>query len=234
CVHDADLIRIQLEQPQDILCDNEAADIRDYYILGNKIGEGAYGQVRAVVANEVSVLRKLNHPNVCKPREFFQDEYFYYQVMQMYGPPVLAGLNAKFASKEQFHSSPEPLIHARLPEYRIAELIRSALEACAYIHSQGVVHRDIKGDNFLFETTDIDNGELVMIDFGLAIERKSAQLVTTSITPCRWVAPEMLKEGYNSGSVDVWAVGILLYILVYGQYPFDGRVVQNVLRSILY
>ncbi|KAF4655164.1 Serine/threonine-protein kinase 17A [Perkinsus olseni] len=246
-----------------LLGDCGAADIRDHYLLGDKIGEGAYGQVRkchcvetgelyavkilpverpdksydmvrAVVANEVSVLEKLNHPNVCKPREFFEDEYFYYQVMQMYGPPVLVGLNSRFAPNVRYRNGTQPLIAVRLPEYRIADLIKSALKACAYIHSQRIVHRDIKGDNFLFESADVERGELVMVDFGLAVELQDDETLKKACGTVRWVAPEMLQEGYNSGSVDVWAVGVLLYILVYGCYPYDGTVVHNVLHSIVY
>ncbi|KAF4659840.1 Serine/threonine-protein kinase 17A, partial [Perkinsus chesapeaki] len=242
--------------------EGEAADIRDYYVLGEKIGSGAYGQVRkchcvetgdlyavkilaverpdrdynqvrATVANEVYVLSKLNHPNVCKPREFFEDEYFYYQVMQMYGPPVFTGLNAKFAPTMRYRDGSEPLLAVRLPEYRIAELVRSALKACAHIHSHRIVHRDIKGDNFLFASDDVARGELVMVDFGLAIELTSEEPIRRACGTVRWVAPEMLQGGYNSGSVDIWAVGVLMYILVYGCYPYDGKVVHEVLEKIL-
>ncbi|KAF4733527.1 Serine/threonine-protein kinase 17A [Perkinsus olseni] len=232
-----------------LLGDCEAADIRDYYLLGDKIGEGAYGQVRkchcvetgelyavkilpverpdksydmvrTAVANEVNVLEKLNHPNVCKPREFFEDEYFYYQVMQMYGPPVLVGLNSRFAPNVRYRNGTQPLIAVRLPEYRIADLIKSALKACAYIHSQRIVHRDIKGDNFLFESADVERGELVMVDFGLAVELHDGETLKKACGTVRWVAPEMLQEGYNSGSVDVWAVGVLLKTIDFGYALF--------------
>ncbi|KAF4686196.1 Serine/threonine-protein kinase 17A [Perkinsus olseni] len=192
--------------------------------------------VRTVVANEVNVLEKLNHPNVCKPREFFEDEYFYYQVMQMYGPPVLVGLNSRFAPNVRYRNGTQPLIAVRLPEYRIADLIKSALRACAYIHSQRIVHRDIKGDNFLFESADVERGELVMVDFGLAVELHDDETLKKACGTVRYYVGgwplEMLQEGYNSGSVDVWAVGVLLFLEMAKTKPTILTVAERKAKAI--
>lgn len=92
---------------------------------------------------------------------------------------------------------------------------RQILEGVAYFHSKGVCHRDIKPENILID----DDGKVKIIDFGFSANT-SNKLTTFCGTP-PFMSPQITKKiSYDGGAADVWALGVLLYLLVTGNLPF--------------
>ena len=87
-----------------------------------------------------------------------------------------------------------------------------------YIHSQGVVHRDIKHENILFD----EKFEVKIADFGIACEETLSDLLVDDEGPYRWMAPEMLKRKPYNRKVDVYSFGLLLWEMVTGRIPFEN------------
>jgi len=95
--------------------------------------------------------------------------------------------------------------------------MKCLLEAVCYLHSKKIVHRDIKPENVVFN----DKNILKLVDFGTSKVLKGKNMRTTHGTPY-YIAPEVLKEHYNE-KCDLWSCGVILYILISGIPPFNGR-----------
>jgi len=120
-----------------------------------------------------------------------------------------------------------------LDEDEARKYFRQIVDGLAYIHSQGVCHRDLKPENLLL---DVD-GNIKITDFGLSnfidMHSKPALLQTTCGTPY-YVAPEVLNgEGYDGKLADVWSSGVILYNLLAGSFPFDGKRLPTLFNNIL-
>lgn len=95
------------------------------------------------------------------------------------------------------------------------------LQGVRYLHSLGITHRDLKPDNLLYYHPG-NSSRIIITDFGLAYTSKSADDVyMTSIcgTP-EYIAPEMVARKEYTNAVDLWAVGVITYILLRGDFPF--------------
>lgn len=90
----------------------------------------------------------------------------------------------------------------------------------AYFHDIGVVHRDLKPENVLIDKE--LNNTLKIIDFGTSIMRKEHEQLTNTHGTSYYIAPEVLKKKYNE-KCDVWSIGVILFILLSGKPPFDGK-----------
>jgi len=106
-----------------------------------------------------------------------------------------------------------------LPEILVKNICKQLVESLLYCHAEGVVHRDIKLENVL-----IDNGHtLTLIDFGLcdftdATDKKCHSFVGSP----EYAAPEiLLEQPYSGFKSDVWSCGIVLYALLFGEFPFS-------------
>ena len=140
---------------------------RDLYEVGEKLGEGAFGVVHQVVQRdtgslyavkmidrafadgaemerETSMLKLLNHPNCVGCIDVFMDQCFCYIVMVKFnGGDFVDGLQGHLKAK------------GKIPEQKTLPILRQMLTAIAFIHSKSVIHRDVKGDNFLMDRPDI-------------------------------------------------------------------------------
>lgn len=158
-----------------------------------------------MIANEVAILRRVQHPNVVLLVEEFNFDTELYLVMEL----VKGGdLFDAIAAATKF------------PEYEASRLVSDLASALAHLHSLRVVHRDIKPENLLVGV----RGALKLADFGLATElpRDGSLLSTVCGTPT-YVAPEILAETGYALEVDVWAMGVITYILLCGFPPFVSQ-----------
>ena len=121
----------------------------------------------------------------------------------------------------------------RFSEQEVVSIATQALRAIAYIHSKNIIHRDIKAENFLYSSdprTILGSSnhlgqvpQIKLIDFGLAVRLRSDNEVLTSVVgSAHYLAPEMIRQQYSK-SVDIWSVGVLVYLMLFGRYPFDGN-----------
>ncbi|KAJ3980479.1 kinase-like domain-containing protein, partial [Lentinula detonsa] len=124
------------------------------------------------------------------------------------------------------------------PESDAAQLVRSILTDLVYIHSVDVVHRDLKPENLLFRTS-AEDADLIITDFGLARvvsngAGKESDLLTEICGTQRYMAPEIFKKTGHGKPVDVWAIGVITYLLLSGNSPFareDSDVEEKAITS---
>jgi calcium/calmodulin-dependent protein kinase I len=141
-------------------------------------------------------LSQLDHPNVVKIYEIFDEDDCIYLVLEL-----LAGgeLFDRIVEKEHYS------------EKEAADTIRPVVDAIRYCHSLGIIHRDLKPENLLYLTTE-DNSIIKVTDFGLARFVEN-ELATTACGTPNYVAPEIINgQGYNK-EVDYWSIGVIIYIM---------------------
>eukprot|EP00471_Norrisiella_sphaerica_P004883 CAMPEP_0184480856 /NCGR_PEP_ID=MMETSP0113_2-20130426/2356_1 /TAXON_ID=91329 /ORGANISM="Norrisiella sphaerica, Strain BC52" /LENGTH=1493 /DNA_ID=CAMNT_0026859613 /DNA_START=177 /DNA_END=4658 /DNA_ORIENTATION=+ len=105
-----------------------------------------------------------------------------------------------------------------LPELCCAEVAKQLLVGLNYLHTKGILHRDIKPDNFLASS----DGQVKLADFGLAQQTDENGYCKTKLGTVMYLAPELLQEKDSSYPADVWAFGLSLYYLAEGRHPMPG------------
>jgi len=172
---------------------------------------------------ERKILNMLNHSNIMVYVESFSDRLNYYIVSELY------------EGGELF----ERIVNQRnsLTEARVSYLVRTMLLAVQHCHSKNIVHRDIKPENFVFRTRAKDS-ELVLIDFGCAMQVDDEKRYKDLVGTPYYLAPECAKRKYKrTGRVlkssDVWSIGIISYMMLTGRPPFDGKTNNEILRNVI-
>lgn len=219
-------------------------DIRKKYDLKETIGTGAFSEVLLAedkadrgkffavkcidrmglvgkeesLDNEIQVLRRLDHPNIVRLSDVFEDKSYVYLVMELVtGGELFDRIVEKGSYTEKDASS----------------LIKQVLEAVDYMHERGVVHRDLKPENLLYYSTDPDS-KIMISDFGLSKTEESGTMATACGTP-GYVAPEVLAQQPYGKEVDCWSIGVIAYILLCGYPPFydenDAALFQQILKA---
>ncbi|XP_010854020.1 PREDICTED: calcium/calmodulin-dependent protein kinase type 1B [Bison bison bison] len=114
-----------------------------------------------------------------------------------------------------------------------SHLVAQVLGAVSYLHSLGIVHRDLKPENLLYATP-FEDSKIMVSDFGLSKIQAGNMLGTACGTP-GYVAPELLEQKPYGKAVDVWALGVISYILLCGYPPFydesDPELFSQILRA---
>lgn len=203
--------------------------IRERYSLGQIIGEGNFAivlNVRDKKTNDMYALKIIDKSN-CKGKEHYIDAEV--RVMKKLKHPHIISLILDVDQQNNMYLVLEyvsggDLFDAITRVTRFSEdqsriMIKHLASAMAYLHSMSIVHRDIKPENLLVELD--EKGNVVMLklaDFGLACE-VTEPLLAVCGTPT-YVAPEILWETGYGLKIDVWAAGIILYILLCGFPPF--------------
>ncbi|KAM9429681.1 calcium/calmodulin-dependent protein kinase type 1 isoform 2-T2 [Salvelinus alpinus] len=112
-----------------------------------------------------------------------------------------------------------------------SRVIQQVLEAVQYLHQLGIVHRDLKPENLLYQTPSEDS-KIVISDFGLSKMEEQGVLTTACGTPA-YVAPELLQQKSYGKEVDLWALGVITYILLCGYPPFYDESESHMYRQII-
>ena len=217
--------------------------LRDSYRIGNKLGDGAFGSVRKITHrvtgeiravktihkknlrsederqtffNEVSVLRALDHPNILKLYEYYQDEKNYYLITELCNGGELFD---------------RIISHGSFSEAIAATYMRQILSVVSYCHDRSIVHRDLKPENFLLDTS-AEDANLKVIDFGTAQFFTPGVPLTAKFGTPYYIAPEVLKCNYDE-KCDVWSVGVILYVMLCGKPPFRGSCNEEIYDNIV-
>ncbi|XP_062221116.1 uncharacterized protein LOC133920514 [Phragmites australis] len=153
---------------------------------------------------EVATLSRLNHPNVIK------------LVGACSSPPVFCVIT-EFLSGGSLRAFLHKLDHKSLPLDKIISISLDIAHGMAYIHSQGVVHRDVKPENIIFD------GEFCakIVDFGIACEEAYCDPLANDTGTFRWMAPEMMKHKSYGRKVDVYSFGLILWEMFSGSIPYE-------------
>ncbi|CAD8099064.1 unnamed protein product [Paramecium primaurelia] len=166
------------------------------------------------IHREISILRKLRHPNVVQLFE---------QIVES---------DTKLYIVTEYASGGELFDHIvnnkRLEEREAVRLFIQLIHAVTYIHEHQVVHRDLKPENVL-----LNEGTLKVVDFGLSSTYQSGQKLKTPCgSPC-YAAPEMLQGlSYDGLFTDIWSSGIILYAMLCGCVPFEDQNTKKLYEKI--
>jgi serine/threonine protein kinase len=117
--------------------------------------------------------------------------------------------------------------YKRLAEHDAANLIHDMILAVRYLHDHGIVHRDLKLENFVLS----NDGTLKLIDFGLSKHFEEHEMVRHCVGTIDYIAPEIL-EGQYDHRCDIWSLGIILFMLLTGSKAFRGRNSAEIKRAI--
>lgn len=162
---------------------------------------------------EIEILSELRHRRIIKLKGWFEDKNTIYLVLQYLPERDLSRFfRNQLPTKEQ-----------------AVKIMRQIISALKYCHRKGIVHRDIKLDNILID----HDYKIKLTDFGLcAVKEDSNQYFYDEVGTARYTAPELLRgDGYDE-SVDVWGLGVVLFLLLTGKYPFDGSKRRSIFRRI--
>ena len=214
----------------------------DDYYLKETLGEGAFGVVgkwenkksgaiRAVkmlnrkdipknelkaLANEIQIIKELDHPNIVKMYEEYEDQKYLYIVTEL------------ISGGELFD---ELLRKKKFTEVDWAAIIKQLLGALNYCHKNDIVHKDLKPENILLEKKK-DINSIKLIDFGTAQKFRKGKKMTSIIGTPYYVAPEVLKGSYDE-KWDIWGTGVIMFILLSGTPPFNGRDDETIMKNVL-
>ncbi|XP_010489430.1 PREDICTED: calcium-dependent protein kinase 16 [Camelina sativa] len=171
------------------------------------------------VKREVKILQALTgHENVVRFYNAFEDKNSVYIVMELCEGGEL--LDRILARKD-----------SRYSEKDAAVVVRQMLKVAAECHLRGLVHRDMKPENFLFKSTDEDSA-LKATDFGLSDFIKPGKKFHDIVGSAYYVAPEVLKRRSGPES-DVWSIGVISYILLCGRRPFWDKTEDGIFKEVL-
>ena len=119
----------------------------------------------------------------------------------------------------------------KFPEADAAKIIKQILSALKHLHDKNIAHRDLKPENIIFESKGSELN-IKLIDFGLSkILGKNGKIMMTKLGTPYYVSPEVLEGKYDK-RCDLWAVGVLTYILISGVPPFNGKDEVEVFHKI--
>ncbi|KAI7889515.1 kinase-like domain-containing protein [Mucor mucedo] len=194
------------------------------YTIGETIGEGTFGKVKKgfhkltgrlvaikkiskqhapMMAREIHHHRQLKHPNIVMLYEMITTESCIH-IISEYCPngDLLDALTDS----------------GRCSEIRVHKWFRQLTDAINYCHTRGIVHRDLKLENILLDAED----NVKICDFGFARFTQKNQYLETFCGSLSYSAPEViLRKKYTGPETDIWSLGVILYTLLAGEYPFD-------------
>jgi calcium-dependent protein kinase len=209
--------------------------LRDCYEFTKNLGKGGYGKVFQVrnkksgqlyackklsklnvnnlikFRREINILVKMDHPNIIKLYDVFESQNSLYLIMEeCHGGELFDRILKRIESNEMYS------------EKEACEIIQQVMSAIEYCHKQGIVHRDLKPENLLYlrEGPELNN-PLKIIDFGLSQEININKILSSKVGTAYYVSPEILQGKYSE-KCDVWAAGVILYVLLSGEPPFNG------------
>ncbi|KAM4640424.1 serine/threonine-protein kinase H1 isoform 2-T3 [Amazona ochrocephala] len=184
-----------------------------------KMIETKYREGREVCESELSVLRRVRHTNIIQLIEVFETQDRVYMVMEL---ATGGELFDRIIAKGSF------------TERDATRVLQMVLDGVKYLHTLGITHRDLKPENLLYYHPGTDS-KIMITDFGLASARKKGDdclMKTTCGTP-EYIAPEILVRKPYTNSVDMWALGVISYILLSGTMPFEDDNRTRLYRQIL-
>ena len=166
---------------------------------------------------EIEVLRQLDHPNILKIYEFYEDDLNYHVMTELIEGGDLYDEISKMKS---------------LRESDAAFIMTQLLSAVSYVHSKNIVHRDIKPENILLEINSNNDLVIKLIDFGSSNYLKKGLRLSLKVGTPYYIAPEILRRDYNN-KCDIWSCGVIMYLLLTGGPPFDGQDEQAIVNRVI-
>ena len=223
------------------------SDLKKNYEIGDQLGSGNFAVVKKAInkqkdskipkevaikiidkakvedmgdiTREIEIMQDISHPNVINLFEIFDEPKKMNLVMELVtGGELFDRIVAKGSYSEK----------------DAAQCLKELCSALKYLHEKKIVHRDLKPENLLYASP-ADDANLKVADFGLARMLTAGDMMKTACGTPGYVAPEILKnKGYDSGAVDMWSAGVILYILLCGFPPFYEEELPALFDQILH
>jgi calcium-dependent protein kinase len=218
---------------------SRARDVRnECFVAVKTIPKKKVGQVDKI-KEEFNVIRQMDHPNICKAFESYEDRKNIYLVIEL----LTGGTLLQSLCKQ-----------SKFTEADAGSIMRQILSALAYLHQANFIFRDLKTENVMFTSppsldapVDSPKGdsslaplktqrlrrEIKLIDFGLCCPfEKGSKLCKAAGTPYS-VAPELITAPIQyDQKCDAWSSGVIMYIMLSGKYPFSGKTKEELLHTI--
>lgn len=233
-------------------------EVRTFYKIGKELGKGSFGSVtkasvrttgamRAVkkvkipkgqdkvkaigfIKNEIRVNKLMDHPNLVKLFEIFEDDKYLYMVLELCRD---GDLNSHIDNQV-------------VSELDGAVVMKQVLRAVVYMHMQQICHRDLKAENLLLNMKSFptkkskkkSSGRSVfenairVSDFGLSCSCEEDQVLKTSCGTCTHKAPQIYQHSYGL-PCDIWACGVILYHMLGQDFPFNGADDAEIKKKVL-
>ena len=170
------------------------------------------------ISRENLILRSMIHKNVIRCYNSFAHDNKFFTVMDF-----AEGGELTYLLKDK----------GALNEDEAKKIFKQIYEAVCYIHSRNIIHRDLKPNNILF--LDKERTHIVIIDFGISGMSNGNQKEKIKAGTTRFLPPEIVgsDEFSSNQKIDIWALGVILYLMVQGCYPFNGKNTKEIVKSIL-
>lgn len=187
----------------------------------NKVKENEIDEME--IKNEINILKKLDHPNIVKILEFYSTDKSYYIITD-------------YCSCGELYNQ----IKHQYNENQLAVLFYQLFSGLCYLHTNNIVHRDLKLENILISEIEKDKSTnknlfwIKIIDFGTAKIFEKNKNEKAVVGSSYYIAPEVLHKNYNE-KCDTWSAGVILYMLIVGRAPFDGvdddQIISNIKKG---
>jgi calcium-dependent protein kinase len=217
------------------------------YKILNELGNGSFGKVIRVenlinkeiyackkmikknikdiksFNNEIDILSKCDHPNIIRLYEIIEGEKNVNLIMEeCKGGQLFKKIQLKNIIK--------------MTEKEIAKIFKEIMIAVNYLHNRGICHRDLKPENILFLNNE-ENSPIKLVDFGLGkIFGDYGKLynneMKNTVGTIYYMSPEVLKGKYDQ-FCDIWSCGVILYLMLSGKLPFNGKNDDEIFDKIL-
>ncbi|KAH7677366.1 Non-specific serine/threonine protein kinase protein [Dioscorea alata] len=219
-------------------------DVRATYSIGKELGRGQFGVTHLCthkVTGEQFACKTITKRKLAN-KEDIEDVRREVQIMHhLTGQPNIVELKGAYEDKQSVHLVMELCAGGELfdriiakghyTERAAASLLRTIVQIVHTFHSMGVVHRDLKPENFLLLSKD-EKAPLKATDFGLSVFFKQGEVFRDIVGSAYYIAPEVLRRRYGP-EVDIWSVGVMLYILLCGVPPFWAETEHGIFNAIL-
>jgi serine/threonine protein kinase len=216
----------------------------EFYEISTSVGKGSFGEVylaiqkltgypvaikifdksqlktdykKQKIVQEVNIMKRINHPNAIRLLEVFEDSETVYLVMEWAEKGDLLQI-----MKRQ---------NNRIPEFQAQKYFKQILAAVSWLHSEGILHRDLKLDNILIGA----KNQIKLCDFGISkFMPINGEVVKEKCGTPAYNSPEIIiNEGYSGFQSDVWSLGILLYAMCSARVPFFAETVEDLYKIVL-
>ena len=232
-VHDNERV---IPQPVDI----KTSSVYDYYDILEEIGTGAFGVVhrcrekksgnifaikfipvshpleKAIIRKEIDIMNQLHHQKLIRLHDAFEDDDEMVLVYEF----MSGGELFERITDEDYH----------MTEAEVVNYMRQICDAVKHMHEKNIIHLDIKPENIMCQTK--TSNKVKLIDFGLANKLDPNEIVKISTGTAEFAAPEIVEREPVGFYTDMWAVGVLAYVLLSGLSPFAGEDDVETLKNV--
>ncbi|CAH8566640.1 unnamed protein product [Schistosoma rodhaini] len=219
---------------------HKGESVYDYYDIMEELGIGTFGAVhrcqekttgnsyackfvntdtpqdKHVVLNEIEVMKELHHPKLLNLHEAFDDKNDVAMVMEL------------LTGGELFDRLADE--NSTMSEADAINYIRQVCEGIQHMHDSNIIHLDLKPEDLMFETSKSKN--LKIVDFSLSRKLDPKSPVKVSLSHPEFAAPEITRSEPVGFYTDMWAIGVLTYMILSGLSPFSGNTPAEIIEKI--